>query len=193
MMKKLIILICLLATCIVKAATKAEAVFAMGCFWCAEADFRDKNGHFLLGISDLKVGYAGGTQPNPTYEHHAGYIEALKIIFDPAVMPYDKLLSIFWRNIDPFDAQGQFCDKGPSYTAAIFYKNENQRDQALKSKIAIETRLNKTVVTEIIPFTTFYDAEDYHQNYKAKNPVRYRYYRFRCGRDQRLKEIGLSK
>lgn len=167
-----------------------EAIFAMGCFWCAESEFRDHESNKLLpGITALRVGYAGGTNPNPTYESHEGYKEAVKITYDPDVISYDKLLTIFWHNVDPFDAKGQFCDKGFPYTAAIFYKNNAQKVQALASKSQIEKQLNKAVVTEIIPYTTFYDAEEYHQEYKTKNPTRYTYYRWRCGRDARLKAI----
>lgn len=176
------------------AGASQEAVFAMGCFWCAESEFRDHHSNaFLPGISAIRVGYAGGTQPHPTYEDHQGYKEAIKITFDPTKISYEALLNIFWRNIDPFDANGQFCDQGFPYTAAIFYKDEAQQQQALKTKETRQKSLNKTIVTEIIPFTTFYDAEEYHQNYKQKNPVRYQYYRWRCGRDQRLQNVWSQK
>ncbi|MBS0289541.1 MAG: peptide-methionine (S)-S-oxide reductase MsrA [Proteobacteria bacterium] len=171
-------------------AASQEAVFAMGCFWCGESEFRDHNNNNLLpGILTLRVGYAGGITPNPHYEDHEGYKEAVKVIFDPAVISYDKLLDIFWHNVDPFDEAGQFCDKGSSYTAVIFYKDEVQKQLALKTKAQYEQKFNKEIVTQIIPYTTFYDAEEYHQNYKAKNSVRYHYYRWRCKRDERLKEI----
>lgn len=164
-------------------------IFAMGCFWCAEAEFRDPKTHEPLpGIISMRVGYAGGVKPNPTYENHEGYKEALKIIYDPKQISYEQLLTIFWHNIDPLDARGQFCDKGPAYTSVIFYTDQDQKEMALQSKNNIKTQLKENF-TEIIPYTTFYDAEEYHQDYKTKNPITYRYYRWNCGRDQRLKEL----
>lgn len=165
------------------------AVFAMGCFWCAESEFRDPKTHEALpGIISLRVGYAGGVTPNPTYENHKGYKEALKIRFDPQKISYETLLNIFWHNIDPLDAQGQFCDKGPAYTSVIFYNDIKQKEAALESKNKIKNQV-KGNFTEIIPYSSFYDAEEYHQNYKKKNPIAYRYYRWNCGRDQRLKAL----
>lgn len=174
---------------------KEVAIFAMGCFWCGESEFRDHDsGNLLPGIISLRVGYAGGTHPNPTYEHHEGYKEAVKIEFDPTLISYQQLLDIFWHNVDPFDAKGQFCDKGFPYTSVIYYHGDKQKKAALASLKSTEKVLGKEVVTELIPATTFYDGEDYHQNYKEKNPIRYRYYRWNCGRDQRLKEVwGGSK
>ncbi len=172
------------------------AIFAMGCFWCAEDEYRDgKTLEPIAGVIDIKSGYAGGTIENPSYENHPGYKEAIKIIFDPAVISYGKLLEIFWRNVDPFDATGQFCDKGFSYTSAIFYMDENQKNQALESMRATEKTLaeNQKIATEILPYTTFYDAEDYHQNFKKKSPIRYNYYRWNCGRDERLDELWKNK
>ncbi len=167
-----------------------EAIFAMGCFWCAESEFREHETNALLpGIFSIKVGYAGGVKSNPTYADHEGYKEAVKIIYNPNVIPYNKLLDIFWHNIDPFDALGQFCDKGSPYTSVIFFKNDSQKKLSYEFKENIEKTLKKKIVTEIILYTTFYDAEEYHQNYKAKNPVRYNYYRWNCGRDARLKSI----
>ncbi len=171
-------------------AASQEAVFAMGCFWCAESEFRHHENNALLpGILALSVGYAGGTKPNPHYEDHEGYKEAVKITFDPQIISYEKLLETFWHNVDPFDNAGQFCDKGFPYSAVIYYQDEAQKQLALKTKEQNQKLLNKEIVTQIIPYTTFYDAEEYHQNYKAKNPVRYNYYRWSCRRDQRLKEI----
>ena len=167
-----------------------EAIFAMGCFWCAESDFRDhETNKPLPGITTIRVGYAGGVKPNPTYESHQGYKEAIKITYDPSLISYDKLLTLFWHNVDPFDAEGQFCDKGYAYTSVIFYTNDKQKAQALATKAQVQKQLDKRVVTEIAPYTTFFDAEEYHQNYQAKNPVRYKYYRWNCGRDARLKAI----
>lgn len=169
---------------------KEVAIFAMGCFWCGESEFRDhKTGKPLPGIFSLRVGYAGGTNPNPTYESHQGYKEAVKIEFDPAIISYEKLLDIFWHNVDPFDGKGQFCDKGFPYTAVIFYHNATQKTSALASLHNAQKVLGKQIVTEIISGTTFYDAEEYHQDYKEKNPVRYKFYRWNCGRDKRLKEV----
>jgi len=169
---------------------KEVAIFAMGCFWCGESEFRDHDsGKLLPGILSLRVGYAGGTNPNPTYETHEGYKEAVKVEFDPSLISYQKLLDIFWHNVDPIDAKGQFCDKGFPYTSAIYYQDDTQKKLALASLQNTHKVLGKEVATELIPATTFYDAEEYHQNYKEKNPVRYRFYRWNCGRDQRLQEV----
>lgn len=166
-----------------------EAIFAMGCFWCAESEFRDNTDVPLKGIISVRAGYAGGTRPNPTYHDHEGYKEAIKIEFDPAVISYDKLLDIFWHNVDPFDGEGQFCDNGFPYTSVVFYKNEEQKSKAKQSEHALEKNFREPFKTEIIQATTFYDAEEYHQDYKNKNPLRYKYYRWNCGRDKRLQEI----
>ncbi|MDP1974941.1 MAG: peptide-methionine (S)-S-oxide reductase MsrA [Alphaproteobacteria bacterium] len=164
-----------------------EAIFAMGCFWCGAAAFKNHDTHKKLpGIIDVKSGYTGGRSTNPTYESHAGHLEAVKIVFDSSVISYEKLLDIFWHNIDPFDDQGQFCDKGFSYKAAIFFKNEEQEEKAKRSIQEIQKKLGKNVVTSIIPASVFYNAEEYHQEYHLKNPVRYKFYRWNCGRDKRL-------
>ena len=169
---------------------KEVAIFAMGCFWCGESEFLDHDsGKPLPGILSLRVGYAGGTNPNPTYESHEGYKEAVKVEFDPAIISYEKLLDIFWHNVDPLDAKGQFCDKGFPYTSVIFYQGGDQKEAALASLQNTHKALGKEIATELIPATTFYDAEEYHQKYKEKNPVRYRFYRWNCGRDQRLQEV----
>lgn len=169
---------------------KEIAIFAMGCFWCGESEFRDPaSGKLLPGITSLRVGYAGGTNPNPTYKSHEGYKEAVKVEFDPNVISYQNLLDIFWHNVDPFDAKGQFCDKGFAYTSAIYYHGNSQKKEALASQQNTQKALGKDIETELIPATSFYDAEEYHQEYKRKNPVQYRFYRWNCGRDQRLKEI----
>lgn len=174
-----------------KNANEKMAIFAMGCFWCSESEFRDAQTHRPLpGILSIKVGYAGGTQPNPTYQSHEGYKEAVKITYDSSKLSYDDLLTIFWKNIDPFDAKGQFCDKGFAYTSAIFYADSSQQAKAILSKETLQKKFpQQPVVTQIIKNTTFYDAEEYHQDYKSKNPVRYKYYRWNCGRDKRLKDI----
>lgn len=168
-----------------------EAIFAMGCFWCGESEFRD-HGTLkpLPGIISIRVGYAGGTKPNPTYESHEGYKEAVKIVFDPTKITYDQLLDIFWHNIDPFDDKGQFCDTGPQYASAVYVKDDHQKIKATEKKELTQHLLSKeNIVTEIRPYTSFYDAEEYHQNYKQKNPKRYAFYRWKCGRDQRLGEL----
>lgn len=173
-----------------KERTYREAIFAMGCFWCGAAAFthHDTN-EKLSGIISVTVGYTGGEMPAPTYQNHEGHKEAVKITYDPKVISYNKLLNIFWHNIDPFDAKGQFCDKGFAYSAAIFYQNEKQLSLAEKSKNKAENELGKPFVTEILPAKIFYNAEEYHQDYKIKNPVRYKYYFWRCGRAQRLNKV----
>lgn len=166
------------------------AIFAMGCFWCAESEFEE-----LDGVLEVVSGYAGGTVANPTYENHPGYKEAIKITYDANKISYKELLDVFWRNVDPFDANGQFCDKGFAYTSAIFYQTDSELEQAQQSKqettekLRAKNKLTSDIATEIIKATTFYNAEDYHQDYKKKNPVRYNFYRWNCGRDKRLREI----
>jgi peptide-methionine (S)-S-oxide reductase len=167
-----------------------EAIFAMGCFWCGAAAFADHDTNQKLpGIIEVRVGFAGGMSINPTYASHEGHQEAVKVVFDPKRISYAKLLDIFWHNIDPFDDTGQFCDKGDPYKSAIFFQNADQEREAQASKEAIEKRLGKKVVTDLKLATPFYDAEDYHQDYKIKNPIRYKIYRWNCGREQRLQEI----
>jgi peptide-methionine (S)-S-oxide reductase len=172
------------------AATTEKATFAGGCFWCMEAPF-DK----LPGVISVTPGYSGGDQKNPTYEQVSaggtGHAEAVQIVFDPAKTSYAKLLYIFWHNIDPTAKDRQFCDVGSQYRSAIFYQNEEQKRTALQSKTALEkNKLFKgAVVTEIMPAGEFYPAEQYHQHYYKKNPLRYNYYRSSCGRDRRLKEL----
>lgn len=171
----------------------ATAIFAMGCFWCAEAAFRDPKTHEpLAGIISIRVGYSGGVKENPTYDDHEGYKEAVKVIYNPNKITYEELLEIFWKNVDPLDPKGQFADKGPSYTSAIFYQEVSQKELALKSEAFIKEILNDSV-TEIIPYTSFHEAEEYHQNYKVKNPVTYCYYRLNCGREKRLKDLWGQK
>mgnify|MGYP000551348736 CR=1 FL=1 len=170
------------------------AIFAMGCFWCGEVDFiNDTAKEKLPGVLSVQVGYAGGTRPNPTYTSHEGYKEAIKIEFNPAITSYQELLENFWHNIDLFDERGQFCDKGFAYTSAIFFNNTEQKSQAMASKQQLEEQFARKIATEIIPESTFYDAEEYHQNYKSKNPIRYKLYRWNCGRDKRLQEIWNTK
>lgn len=167
-----------------------EATFAGGCFWCMEAPF-DK----LPGVVSVTVGYTGGHLKNPTYEQVSaggtGHAESVEIVFDPARITYARLLDVFWHNVDPTVKDRQFCDTGHQYRTAIFYRSEEQRRLALASKEALEK--NKPfpggIVTEIVPASPFYPAEEYHQHYYRKNPIRYWYYRTSCGRDRRLKEL----
>ena len=168
----------------------ATATFAGGCFWCMEAPF-DK----LDGVISTTSGYAGGHVANPTYEEvssgRTGHAESEQIVYDPNVISYSQLLDVFWHNVDPLDAGGQFCDRGNQYRTAIFYENDMQRRLAEASKQALEKsgELPGKIVTEIVPLEHFYPAEDYHQNYYQRNPIRYRYYRASCGRDRRLEEL----
>lgn len=173
-------------------ANTATAVFAGGCFWCMEPPY-DK----LPGVVATISGYSGGQKANPTYEQvsagNTGHIEVVQISYDPKQVSYEKLLEVFWRNVDPLDGGGQFCDRGNTYATAIFYQNEEQKKLAEQSKIEIEKKLGKSVVTPIRPAVTFYAAEDYHQDYYLKNPLRYKYYRYSCGRDQRLEQLWGKK
>jgi peptide-methionine (S)-S-oxide reductase len=170
----------------------ATAIFAGGCFWCMEPPF-DK----LPGVVATTSGYTGGQKMNPTYEQvsagDTGHVEAMQVTYDPKLVSYEKLLEVFWRNVDPLDKGGQFCDRGSTYTTAIFYANEEQKKLAEQSKAAIEKKLGKAIVTAIRPAATFYAAEDYHQDYYQKNPLRYKYYRHSCGRDQRLEQLWDKK
>ena len=168
----------------------AVAIFAGGCFWCMEPPF-DK----LDGVISTTSGYTGGVKSNPTYRQVSSgstqHREAVQIEYDPKRVSYDKLLAVFWRNIDPLDGRGQFCDKGRHYTSAIFALDDAQRTAAEGSKAALESegKLGGKIRTEILAAGAFYPAEDYHQDYYTKNPVRYKYYRWGCGRDARLKKL----
>ncbi|MCZ6887562.1 MAG: peptide-methionine (S)-S-oxide reductase MsrA [Gammaproteobacteria bacterium] len=166
----------------------ATAVFAGGCFWCMEPPYDE-----LDGVLDTTSGYTGGHVDSPTYSQvtagGTGHFEAVQIKYDPAKVSYDTLLQVFWMNVDPFDGTGQFCDKGPSYRTAIFVASRYERERAAATKAAHETRFESMIATEILDARTFYPAEDYHQDYYLKNPLRYKYYRFSCGRDSRLQEV----
>lgn len=172
----------------VAAAGLAKATFAAGCFWCVEADF-DK----LPGVVATTSGYIGGRLKNPTYEQVSrggtGHTEAVEIAYDPAKVTYAQLLDHFWKNVDPLNAHRQFCDVGDQYRPAIFVHDEDQRRAAEASKAKAEARFSKPVVVQIENAGPFYRAEAYHQDYYRKNPVQYRYYRWSCGRDARLKEL----
>ena len=170
-----------------------KATFAGGCFWCMTPPFEK-----LDGVKEVISGYTGGHTKNPTYEdvtsETTGHLESVEVVYDPAKVSYEKLLDVFWRQINPTDAGGQFVDRGPSYRSAIFYHNEEQRKLAEESKrkLAESGRFNKPIVTEIRPAGPFYRAEEYHQDYWKKNPIRYKFYRFNSGRDQFL-EKGWGK
>lgn len=167
-----------------------KAVFAGGCFWCMEAPF-DK----LPGVASVTAGYTGGNLKNPTYEQVStggtGHAESVQIVYDPHKISYDKLLDVFWHNVDPTAKDRQFCDEGRQYRSAIFYHTKEQQRLAEQSKAALEKSkpFSGAIVTEIVPAGEFYPAEKYHQQYYQKNPLRYKYYRTSCGRDNRLKEL----
>ncbi|WP_395780522.1 peptide-methionine (S)-S-oxide reductase MsrA [Aquidulcibacter sp.] len=166
----------------------ATAVFAGGCFWCMEKPFDE-----IQGVVATTSGYTGGTLANPTYEQvgrgGTGHFEAVKITYDPAKVSYQKLLDTYWRQVDPFDAFGQFCDKGETYLPAIFYANETEKKAAEAAREVLFARFKKPIVVQILPAKAFYDAEGYHQDYYQKNPLRYAYYRNGCGRDARLRAV----
>ena len=172
------------------AATLEKATFAGGCFWCMEAPF-DK----LDGVISVTVGYTGGSVKKPTYEQVSaggtGHAEAVQIVYDPTKVTYSRLLDVFWHNIDPTARDRQFCDSGNQYRSGIFYHNPEQQKSAQQSKMALDKSrpFKEPVVTEIVAATEFYPAEEYHQHYYKKNPLRYKYYRSGCGRDRRLKEL----
>ena len=186
----LIVLILFLIPHTVSAQKKEIATLAGGCFWCVESDLEK-----ISGIFSVISGYSGGTIKNPTYKQVSSgqtrHIESVQIAFDPQKISYRKLLQHFWKIIDPTDPGGQFVDRGRQYTTAIFFHNQKQKNIALESKEQLQKsrRYKKPVITPIIPFTTFYPAEKYHQDYYKKNPLRYRFYRYRSGRDQFLKKV----
>ena len=167
-----------------------KATFAGGCFWCMEPPY-DK----LEGVISTTSGYTGGHVKNPSYKQVSaggtGHAEVVKIVYDPDKISYEKLLEVFWRNIDPTTPDRQFCDRGNQYRSAIFYHDESQRRLAEQSRERLEQSkpFDAPIVTEITAATQFYPAEDYHQDYYKKNPLRYKYYRYSCGRDQRLEEL----
>ena len=168
----------------------AVATFAGGCFWCVESDFDT-----VPGVVETISGYTGGSVDNPTYrqvsEGGTGHREAVQIRYDPKQVSYEQLLHIFWRSVDPTDSGGQFCDRGDSYQTALFAGTEEERRLAEASKDALERSATPmdTIVTPIEPLGEFYPAEDYHQDYYKKNPIRYKFYRFSCGRDARVQEV----
>jgi peptide-methionine (S)-S-oxide reductase len=161
-----------------------SAIFAGGCFWCIESDM-DK----VPGVVATTSGYSGGTLENPTYPNHEGHREVLKVDFDPSKVSYGQLVDIFFRSVDPTDAGGQFCDRGHAYTTAIYVADDAQKQAAEKAKADAQAELGKPIVTPIEAAGPFWAAEDYHQNYYKKNPIRYRYYRSACGRTRTVEAL----
>ena len=172
------------------AAEQAKAVFAGGCFWCMEEAFEK-----VEGVVSVTSGYMGGQVANPTYEEVSaggtGHAESVEVVYDPARVTYRKLLDNFWKNVDPLTPNAQFCDHGSQYRAVIFYGNEEEKRQAEASKQAIEQakRFTEPIVTQIVMASKFYPAEEYHQDFYKKNPVRYKFYKYNCGRVQRLEQV----
>ena len=181
-------LLCLASVGAADAQELAKATFAGGCFWCMEPPF-----DALDGVVSTTSGYTGGHTANPTYEQvsagKTGHAEAVEIVYDPRKVTYTRLLEVFWRNIDPLTANAQFCDTGSQYRAGIFVHDATQRKLAEASKDAAAQRLQKPIVTEITAASQFWPAEEYHQDYYKKNPIRYKFYRTSCGRDRRLEAI----
>jgi peptide-methionine (S)-S-oxide reductase len=172
------------------AETGAKATFAGGCFWCMQPAF-----DHVPGVVSTTVGYTGGQLANPTYEAVSsggtGHRESIEVVYDPARVTYERLLTIFWHNVDPTDGSGQFCDHGEQYRSAIFFHGEAQRRAAEASKqaIAASGRIKDPIVTDVLPASQFYPAEDYHQEYYVKSALHYKFYRFSCGRDRRLAQL----
>jgi len=172
------------------AAEQAKAFFAGGCFWCMEEAF-DK----VEGVVSVTSGYMGGQKANPTYEDVSaggtGHAESVEVVYDPAKVSYQKLLDHFWKNVDPVTPNAQFCDHGTQYRAAIFYGNDEEKRQAEASKQSIEQakRFKEPIVTQIVMAAKFYAAEEYHQDFYKKNPAKYKFYKYTCGRAQRLEQL----
>jgi peptide-methionine (S)-S-oxide reductase len=197
MIGRMVAAACLLAVTMGGAAAQtpqtATAIFAGGCFWCVEADF-DK----VPGVTSTTSGYTDGTVKDPTYHQVSaggtGHAEAVEVGYDPAKVSYAQLLDTFWHSIDPLVKDRQFCDTGDQYRTAIFYRTDEEKKLAEESKKQVEAKFApRTVYTQIVPAGPFYKAEDYHQDYYEKNPARYKFYRWNCGRDQRLEQIWGKK
>lgn len=186
-MKNLLAALALLAPLAVQAGN-ATAVFGGGCFWCVEADFEK-----LPGVTSAVSGYSGGDEQNPTYEqvsdHATGHAEVVQVTYDPAQVSYESLVTYYFHHVDPLTANAQFCDSGPQYRTVIFYGNDSEKQAAENLAGIYERQLGKKIVTQIAPAKTFWPAEDYHQDYYKKNPVRYNFYRYNCGRDARVKQV----
>ena len=168
-------------------AESQEAIFAGGCFWCLEHDLEK-----LDGVISVESGYSGGELTNPTYENHIGHQEVVKVIFNSNIISYKDLLNNYWINIDPFDGNGQFCDRGESYKPVIYTSNQEQKRAVIESQenIALELQIPlDQLKVEVFDTKTFWIAEEYHQDYAVKNPLKYKFYRTSCGRDNRLKKV----
>ena len=168
----------------VKAKTLKTAILGTGCFWCSQEDMEK-----VKGVQSAIPGYSGGDLKNPTYKNHKGHIEVILITYNPKVVPFEELLKKFWRQHDPTDGGGSFCDRGPSYRNVIFYQTEKERKIAEKTRTIVRKFLKRDVKTLIRKAKTFTRAEEYHIHYAQKNPFRYKYYRWNCGRDQTLKRL----
>ena len=199
---------CFLKTCLVAQTPRANqaseesktqsddalqtATFAGGCFWCMEPPY-DK----MPGVKSTISGYTGGRVENPTYEQvssgRTGHAEAMQVTFDPKIVSYQELLSLYWHNVDPTQANGQFCDHGNQYRTAIFYHSEQQKALAMESKRQVSQQLRGRIRTQIVEAKEFYPAEDYHQDYYLKNPTKYKFYRWKCGRDAQLERVWGNK
>jgi peptide-methionine (S)-S-oxide reductase len=172
------------------AGTRATATFAGGCFWCEETAFEG-----LAGVLSVTSGYTGGAKKDPSYEEVSsgttGHAESVQVIYDPAKISYEQLLDVFWHNVDPLDGGGQFCDRGTQYRSAIFFASDAERRAAEESKRKLEAdpRFSGKIATQIVAASRFYPAEEYHQDFYKKNPVRYHSYRAGCGRDRRLQAL----
>lgn len=188
------LLIALLLQPLIASAEIKVATFASGCFWCTESDFEK-----LDGVVEATSGYIGGTVKNPTYKQVSaggtGHVEAVQLRYDDSKISYQQLLDYYWHHVDPLDAGGQFCDRGSQYRSEIFYYDEQQKREAEASRKALDEshKLPGPIVTRITAATTFYPAEDYHQDYYKKNSLRYKYYRWGCGRDARIEELWGNK
>lgn len=191
-MKKYLFLVCLMIFgSVVEAKTIKKAIFAGGCFWCMEPPYDQ---YLKKGILNVLSGYSGGTKELATYsavsDGGSKHKEVIEVEYDSSLISYEKLVDIFWSNVDPLDSKGQFCDKGEHYKSALYYSNDEEKkiiEDSMK-KIAMKLKVAK-VETQVFKAMPFYPAEEYHQDYYLKNPIRYKYYRYNCGRDQRLKEI----
>jgi peptide-methionine (S)-S-oxide reductase len=187
-MRALTAFLLVLSTGAAGAAELATATFAGGCFWCMQPPF-----DAVKGVVSTTAGYTGGHVKNPTYEQVSaggtGHAESVQVVFDPKQVSYRELLDVFWHNVDPITPEGQFCDTGHQYRTAVFFHDEEQRRAAEESRDALAREHGWKIATEIVPATEFYPAEEYHQAYYRKNPVRYRFYRYTCGRDRRLREL----
>lgn len=181
-------LLCSVVVADSKAQEPKTAIFAGGCFWCVESDF-DK----VPGVVSTVSGYIGGSLPNPTYAQvsagGSGHLEAVEITYDPGIVTYSDLLTVFWHSVDPTDPGGQFCDRGESYQTAIFIGDDDERRLAEASRRAAEQTLGKEIATRMERRGPFYPAEEYHQDYYLKNPLKYQFYRWSCGRNQRVAEV----